>query len=204
MRLPLSLLLCVLAACDNAVGPSAGEGSTIVNAIAIDSVTHQRVGSVAFTAGGRSAVSNRDGSFAFPSTSGADTVRLSVGGYEPFIAVLPAGMHRGVVDTLTFGLRRLGPFAVRCMMTEMGFRASIVDLRGRVPLDQFAASTVWLIDSTSNYHFPATGWQIQATNAVEWLVTIPDAPPHPVLTFWTLRDSTGAMHDGPCQTGEFQ
>lgn len=204
MHRSLPLVVFLIAGCDNAVmTPESGAGG-VVNAVAIDSVTRQRVGGIAFIAGGVSAVSNPDGSFGFPAVPGPDTVRLSAAGYEPFARVLQAGAPGGAGDTLRFALRRVGPFAVRCTMSRLGFRASIVDLGGRVPLEQLAGGSVFIIDSTTYGTFPASDWQIEPLDAQEWLVTIPDAPPYPVYVQWSLRDSTGTPFDGPCETGEYQ
>lgn len=198
------VLACIVAACGHELAAPEGGGSAYVNAVVLDSVTRGRLGGVAVAAGGAISVSSGAGTLAFPVLPGPDTVRISAAGYEPFVEVLPAGATYVWSDTVRLALRRIGPIAVRCGLTPYGFHASIVDLRGRIPLDQLSLSTLVLIDSTSFHEIPGTDWQLQSPDNAEWFVTIPNAARSTTFAFWSLRDSTGTVHQRHCEPDGFQ
>lgn len=199
------VLLLVAGACGGAelTAPGTDTGPVYVPGVVIDSVTRQRLPGVTLYSGTLVATTDASGAFMIPREARLDTLHVSAAGYEPFAQVLPIGPDHGVHDTLQLQLRRTGPFPVRCMMTELGFCATIVDLQGRPPLAQLSGSILTLIDASRYRDITVAEWQVEALDAVEWRVTIADATPPPGYAFWEIRQSGGPGYQGGCQPSGF-
>lgn len=199
----LLVLLLPAAACGGAELAAPDTGPAYLPGMVIDSVTRQRLPGVTLYSGTLVATSDASGSFMIPGEARRDTLHVSAAGYEPFAQVLPIGPDHGANDTLKLELRRVGPFPVRCMMTDLGFRATIVDLQGRPPLEQLSGSILTLIDPSRYRDISVSDWQVEAMDALEWRVTIADATPPPGYAFWEIHQSGGPGYQGACQPGGF-
>jgi hypothetical protein len=195
------LLLVTLAACAGSeiAGPG-GDGDPMVppvtaSGIVFDSVTQVRLAGVTVGMGGKFAVTDADGSFSLPVAPGANSIHVTVAGYEAFATTVTVGQK----VAFDIGLRRLAPFPLSCELSTDGFHAVIVDLQGRKSLERWSESSLTLVTPTQQRTIGALGWRYQGLDYLRWEVTIPDADPAITRADWILYDSQGDAYRGSCE-----
>ena len=201
----LPSLLVLAAACGSPgfTAPAGDGGPTAapitVRGTVIDSVTGGVVSGANVALAGMFGTTDARGTFTLAAAPGANTIRVTVGGYEVFsrdLTLIPAS---GTTVTVELPLRRLAPFPVSCELGDSGFRAVIVDLQGRKSLERWQQSTLTLVTPTGRRTISPLDWNYRALDYLQWGVSIPDASPSTIRADWVLFDSEGDAWRGSCE-----